>query len=110
MTLDIGLGRLQGVELMQVVAVHVTRGALGDDSNPCRSVSQYWSAEGELLAEFDRVGPSPDYLGLEVLRLRVEVLRLRGVVRALTDRLEAAAGAAAPVANPPKDGSEVSHA
>lgn len=39
-------------KVIQVIAVEVSRGK-GTEKDMCRPVTQYWSLEGELLAEFD---------------------------------------------------------
>lgn len=40
------------VELVEVIHVEILRGT-GTNSDPVRVVHQYWSADGELLAEKD---------------------------------------------------------
>jgi hypothetical protein len=39
-------------EVIQVIKTTATRGS-GSEDDPCRIVIQYWSFEGELLAEHD---------------------------------------------------------
>ncbi len=39
-------------EVMQVIKTTAARGS-GSEEDPCRIVTQYWSLEGQLLAEHD---------------------------------------------------------
>lgn len=50
---------INGVEIIEVIRVSITVGLGKDESDPVRPAWQYWSKEGELLAESDphRVGP-----------------------------------------------------
>ncbi|HMF60227.1 MAG TPA: hypothetical protein VK595_07645 [Vicinamibacterales bacterium] len=43
-------------ELVQVIRTSLTRRGDGKD-DPIRIITQYWSVDGELLAEVDPVGP-----------------------------------------------------
>lgn len=50
-------GRPRGAasaRVVQVIEVQISRGK-GTEQDMCRPVTQYWSLEGELLAEFDPV-------------------------------------------------------
>lgn len=49
---------------------------VGPGDEPPRPVSQYWSKDGRLLAEFDHAFHAPDVPAYEVARLRAEVGRL----------------------------------
>lgn len=40
------------IKLMQVICAEITKGK-GTEENPVRIVIQYWSVDGELLAEVD---------------------------------------------------------
>lgn len=45
--------------LMEVIYVETARGS-GHPDNPVRTVLQYWSKDGRLLAEYDTIFPEPD--------------------------------------------------
>lgn len=66
------------VELVEVLLACFDRTGPGDE--PSRPVSQYWSKDGHLLAEFDHAFHAPDVPAYEVARLRTRVEQL-------TDRL-----------------------
>jgi len=44
----------------EVIVVIATRG-LGEENDPVRTVTQYWSRNGVLLAEYDPKYPSPPF-------------------------------------------------
>lgn len=62
------------VELIEVLSVGFDRIGPGDE--PPRPVSQYWSKDGRLLAEFDHIFHAPDVPAYEVVRLRAQVTQL----------------------------------
>lgn len=49
----------QSVRIIEVIEVRAARGA-GTDADEVRIVKQYWSRDGDLLAENDPAGPSPE--------------------------------------------------
>lgn len=49
-------GPLHSAQVINVIKVMVNRGA-GIESDPIRIVTQYWSLEGQLLAETDLMPP-----------------------------------------------------
>lgn len=53
----------------------------GPDDEPQRPVNQYWAKDGRLLAEFDHVFHAPDVPTYEVLRLRGQVAQLMNRLR-----------------------------
>jgi hypothetical protein len=44
---------VDSAKVIRVIETVAARGSGKDDANRCRAVRQYWSLEGELLAEFD---------------------------------------------------------
>lgn len=68
------------VELIEVVWVSFDRVGPGDE--PARSVNQYWSKDGRLLAEFDHAFHAADVPAYEVVGLRAQVGQLLGRLRA----------------------------
>lgn len=53
---------MNGVELIEVIRTELTSRGKGTEDDPCRRVTQYWSKEGELLAEVD---PCEKYFNVE---------------------------------------------
>jgi hypothetical protein len=55
-----GIGRQAGpaVEVIEVVRTRLTSAGTGDAADPVRTVTQYWSTEGQLLAEVDDLAPA----------------------------------------------------
>jgi hypothetical protein len=51
--LDMKIHAVGKVEVMEVIRVLITAGTGKDESDPLRPAYQYWSKEGELLAESD---------------------------------------------------------
>lgn len=45
--------RIDGVQTMEVIRVNITAGTGNNESQPLRPAYQYWSMDGELLAESD---------------------------------------------------------
>lgn len=45
--------RIDGVETMEIIRVNVTAGTGKDEFDPLRPAYQYWSKDGELLAQSD---------------------------------------------------------
>ena len=72
--------------VVQVVLVDAMRGGSGPDDpdDPTRGVCQYWSLDGQLLADTDDGG-----LGLAADGRGVEILRLRGLLKAMREELAA---------------------
>lgn len=54
-------------KLIRVIEVWTTRGD-GTEANPCRTIRQYWSIKGELLAEFDPNPQPPSHFVLDISR------------------------------------------
>jgi hypothetical protein len=50
----------RSAKVAQVIVVEAVRGNGMVDGDPIRIVTQYWSFDGELLAEHDPVKPSSD--------------------------------------------------
>ena len=58
MAMSVGRETPASACVQEIVVVIATRGQ-GDNGDPVRTVTQYWSREGRLLAEHDPSHPSP---------------------------------------------------
>lgn len=54
---------MKDVEVIQVVRTTLERRGRGVENDPIRRVTQYWSIDGQLLAEDDPHKPEPKPIG-----------------------------------------------
>ena len=75
---------------------------VGPGEEPPRPVSQYWSRDGRLLAEFDHAFHAPDVPAYEVARLRAQVAQLMERLRRYESDAIPAPSSLAPAATNPE--------